>query len=107
MKKIMAILVIALQFILCGCSKDDNEVIITNLSGKNWYETQVWFRKSDGGELTGYTEVGMVSVGSTCVVETSEPYFYIYAKDNRGRMIMSKDIHIVGGKATVKEKDLF
>lgn len=107
MKKILTVMVIALQFILCGCSKDDNEIIITNLSGVNWYDTQVWFRETEGGDLKGYKEVGLVAIGSTCVVETEMPYFYIYAKDNRGRMIMSKDIHIVGGKATVKEKDLF
>lgn len=49
----------------------------------------------------------MVEVGSTCVVETEEPIFYIYAKDNRGRMIMSRNIHIMGSSATVKESDLY
>lgn len=107
MKRIAFILVIALQFILCGCSKDDDGIYITNLSGKNWYGTQVWLRDSDGGDLKGYKEVGLVTNGSTCVIDTETPYFYIYAKDNRGKMIMSKDIRVAGEKATVTEKDLF
>ncbi len=107
MKRIAFILVIALQFLLCGCSKEDDGVIITNLSGKNWYDAQVWFRETEGGELKGYEDVGMVTTGSNCIVYTSLPYFYIYAKDNRGRMIMSKDVRISGGKATITEKDLF
>lgn len=106
MKKLFPIIV-ALLAILPSCSKEENSVTITNLSGKNWYETQVWFRQSEEGELSGYTEVGMVEVSSTCVVETEEPIFYIYAKDNRGRMIMSRNIHIMGSSATVKESDLY
>lgn len=103
-KTILAALMVAF---LSGCSKEDNTVTITNLSGKSWYETQVWFRQTEDGELSEYTEVGTVDVGSTCVVETDDPIFYIYAKDNRGKMIMSKNIHINGSKATVNESDLY
>ncbi len=103
-KTILAALMVAF---LSGCSKEDNTVTITNLSGKSWYETQVWFRQTEDGELSGYTEVGTVDVGSSCVVETDDPIFYIYAKDNRGKMIMSKNIHVSGSKATVKESDLY
>lgn len=103
-KTILAALMVAF---LSGCSKEDNTVTITNLSGKSWYETQVWFRQTEDGELSGYTDVGTVDVGSSCVVETDDPIFYIYAKDNRGKMIMSKNIHINGSKATVKESDLY
>lgn len=106
MKKLFPFL-IAIFALLSSCSKDDKSITITNLSGKNWYEAQVWFRQSEDGELSGYTDVGMVGVGSTCVVETEEPIFYIYAKDNRGRMIMSRNIHITGSSATVKESDLY
>lgn len=45
-KTILAALMVAF---LSGCSKDDNTVTITNLSGKSWYETQVWFRQTEDG----------------------------------------------------------
>lgn len=37
MKKLFPIIV-AILALLSSCSKDDNSITITNLSGKNWYE---------------------------------------------------------------------
>ena len=91
-----------------SCSSDDEEmVVITNLTGQSWYKAQVWFRNTPDGELQGYKDVGTVEVGATCSVETESPYFYIYAKSATGKMIMSKDIHISNGTATVTAKDLY
>ncbi len=62
-----------LSLVLIGCSKeDDNSKTITNLSGTTWYDAQVWFRDTEGGELSGYSEVGMVTVGGTCTVSTNK-----------------------------------
>lgn len=93
---------------LTGCSSDDDEmVVITNLTGQSWYKAQVWFRNTPDGDLQGYKDVGTVEVGKSCSVDTDCEYFYIYAKSATGKMIMSKDIHISNGTATVNAKDLY
>jgi hypothetical protein len=108
MKRGLFFALVMLSLVLGGCSKDDdNTKTITNLSGVNWYDAQVWFRDTEGGELSGYDEVGMVTVGETCTVSTNKAMFYIYAKDARGKLIMCKDIKFVNNKATVTENDLF
>ena len=100
-----AILLITVLF--SGCSKDDNNSkTITNLSGETWYKAQVWFRDSPNGDLNGYKDVGTVDVGESCIVDTDEPFFYIYAKDARGKLIMSETISFAGRKTTVTSKDL-
>lgn len=91
-----------------ACSDDDGDaVVITNLSGQNWYKAEVWLRNEPSGDLQGFKEVGTVAAGESCTVNTDCDYFYIYAKNVSGRMIMSKDIHIVNKKATVNAKDLY
>ncbi len=108
MKRSFFLALTILSLVLIGCSKeDDNSKTITNLSGTTWYDAQVWFRDTEGGELSGYSEVGMVTVGGTCTVSTNKAMFYIYAKDARGKMIMCKDIKFINDKATVTENDLF
>ena len=93
---------------LASCSGDDGEkVVITNLSGQTWYNAQVWFRDTPGGDLNGFKDVGTVDVGKNCAVETDCQYFYIYAKSATGKMIMSKDIQISAKKATVKASNLY
>lgn len=94
-------------FLLNGCSKDEKDSkTITNLSGVTWYKAQVWFRSSPDGDLNGYKDVGTVDIGESCTVDTDEPYFYIYAKDARGKLIMSETILFSSNKATVTSKDL-
>jgi len=92
-----------------GCSDDDDKPTksITNLSGVTWYKTQVWFRDAEGGDLSGYKDVGTVNIGDACYVDTDKPIFYIYAKDASGNMVMSKDIYFSNDKATVNSKDLY
>ena len=92
-----------------GCSKDDEEATktITNLSGVTWYKAQVWFKDAEGGELSGYKDVGTIDIGDKCSVSTDSPVFYINAKDASGKMVMSKDIHFSNDKATVTQRDLY
>lgn len=103
MKKILAL---AFAAILSGCTKDDNEVIITNLSGTDWYNTQVWYGNS-AKDLQGYSDVGYVAIGESCSVETDCSMVYIYAKDSKGRLVMSEPMDATRGKVTITEKDLF
>ena len=91
---------------LFGCTKENESVVITNLSGTDWHETQVWYGQSEK-ELEGYSEVGTVRIGQSCMVGTECGMMYIYAKDNRGRVVMSKQKDATSGSVTIKESDLF
>lgn len=105
MKKTMIMLACALA--LAGCKKE-NDFTITNLSGKNWYDTEVWFSETDeAGGLIGSSEVGNVEIGESCIVEPKGEFFYIHANDNNGDLIMSKMLPISGNRATVKEENLY
>lgn len=103
MRKILFAL---LALFMVSCSKDsDTMVSIQNLSGKDWYDTQIWFLENEDN-LEGYTEVGTVAIGKTCVVETDCSMFYVYAKDSNGKLIMSKPKY-TGSSVTVRETDLY
>ncbi len=106
-RKCTVSIILFIAILLSGCSKDDKDSkTITNLSGETWYKAQVWFRDSPNGDLNGYKDVGTVDVGESCIVDTDEPFFYIYAKDAKGKLIMSETISFAGRKTTVTSKDL-
>lgn len=90
--------------IFAGCAKD-NEVIVTNLSGVNWYDAQIWYTNSKDA-MEGYSEVGSVSVGESCSFETECQFIVVSARDSRGRLVMSDYIDTDNGIVTVKEDDL-
>ena len=103
MRKILFAL---LALLMVSCSKDSNTMVsIQNLSRKDWYDTQIWFMENEDN-LEGYTEVGTVTIGKTCVVETDCQMFYVYAKDSNGKLIMSKPKY-TGSSVTVRETDLY
>lgn len=105
MKKFILLALSAIMF--SGCAKEnENEVVITNLSGYNWYDTQIWYTSSKDA-MEGYTEVGSVSIGETCSVDTDCRYIIVSAKDSRGRMVMSDYMDTDSGVITVEEDDLF
>lgn len=109
MKKVLLIIVVGLLLAFAGCSKDDEpQQTITNLSGVNWYDAQIWFKDSEGGELKGYESVGSVSIGDKCNVSTEATYFYVYAKNASGKLLMSKDIPFSSSKKTnVTKNDMY
>ncbi len=104
MKKIMILLFSLL--VLVSCAKESRSVTVTNLSGIDWYQTQVWF-VTNIDELDGYTEVGTVEIGSSCKVRTDCPMLYISAKDNNGKMIMSHKKSILYSEVTIHKSDLY
>lgn len=108
MKKILLMLAMALPIAFASCSDDGDKMkTIKNLTGTTWYDTQVWFMESTEAEsMTGYQEVGDVAVGESCTVESESAYFYVYAKDARGRMIMSQPKPL-DKSVYVGEDDLF
>ena len=105
MKKAMIILACALALAWC---KKEKDFTITNLSGKNWYEAQVWFSETgESGGLIGSADVGNVAIGESCTVEPEGEFFYIYANDYKGDLVMSKMLPISGNRATVEEEDMY
>lgn len=107
MKKFLFVLSMTLpMFIFTACSKDD-EKVIKNLSGSNWYDTQVWFmNSSDAESLDSYQDVGDVGIGESCTVDSDKSYFYIYAKNSRGKLIMSRP-KILTSSNSITENDLY
>lgn len=104
MKKFILLALSAIM--LAGCAKEsENEVVITNLSGYNWYDTQIWYTSSKDA-MEGYTEVGSVSIGETCSVETDCRYIIVSAKDRRGNLVMSDYMETESGFVTVERDDL-
>lgn len=104
MKKFILLALSAMLF--AGCAKEsDNEVVITNLSCYNWYDTQIWYTSSKDA-MEGYTEVGSVPIGETCSVETDCRYIIVSAKDSRGNLVMSDYMETESGFVTVERDDL-
>ena len=108
MRKVILMLAMMLPIVFVSCSDDsDNVKVIKNLTGTSWYDTQIWFMEStDPESMTGYEEVGDVAVGESCTVESESAYFYIYAKDARGNLIMSKPKPLIES-VSVEENDLY
>ena len=109
MKRLFFISLACCVLAFAGCSKDDEpQQTITNLSGVGWYDAQIWFRNSEGGELSGYKTVGTVSIGESCKVSASTTYFYVYAKSASGKLLMSNDIPFSSaGKTNVTANDMY
>lgn len=103
MKKVILLLLTAMLF--AGCSKENNEVVVTNLSGYDWYDTQLWYTNSKDA-MEGYSEVGNVYIGETCSVETDCRYIIVSARDSRGNLIMSDHMDATNGFITVDRDDL-
>lgn len=109
MKKILLMMAMTLPMIaFTSCSKDDESAkVIKNLSGTNWYDTQIWFMNStDSESLDWYQEVGDVGIGESCTVNSDKPYFYIYAKDSRGNLVMSQPKPLLESNS-ISEDDLY
>jgi hypothetical protein len=106
MEKVLFVLLIPL--FLLGCSKDEetNKRTITNLSGINWYDANVYLIDIDQETPKKSIEVGTVEVGKSCTVNSIYPYFSISAKDIHGEIILSRLLGIGGKTVTVGEKDL-
>ncbi|MGM9764056.1 MAG: hypothetical protein ACI3ZQ_08560 [Candidatus Cryptobacteroides sp.] len=91
MKRIFKILVAIIAIIsLSSCEKASNKMEFSNMSGVPFYDCQVWFRDSVDGELIGYEEAGNVLMGESARVKKLGNYCYIYAKDARGKMVMTE-----------------
>lgn len=96
--------------ILGGCSKDDDDITgsmkLTNLSGIDWYDGEVWYSNAPNGDLKGDVDFGTLKVGETTTVKTKGIYFYVCIKNSRGKMQLSKPMH-VNSSATVSASDMY
>ena len=96
--------------ILSSCSKDDDNTIgtmrLTNLSGIDWYDGEVWYSDVPNGDLNGDVDFGMLKIGETKTVKTKGSYFYVCIKNASGKMQLSKP-KSVSSSVTVAAKDMY
>ena len=90
MKKILSIIFVAVMssVILGGCSKDDDDITgsmkLTNLSGIDWYDGEVWYSDVPNGDLNGDVDFGTLKVGETTTVKTKRDILLcVYQKFSR------------------------
>ena len=112
MRKILSLLIVAVMssVILGGCSKDDDDITgsmkLTNLSGIDWYDGEVWYSDVPNGDLNGDVDFGTLKVGETKTVNTKGAYFYVCIKNSRGKMHLSKP-KPVSSSVTVSASDMY
>ena len=107
MKKAILMLAMVLPMVLTSCSDEGNIKTIKNLTGVSWHDAQIWFMESTEAEsMVGYQEIGYVGIGESCEVDSESAYFYVYAKDSRGRTVMSRPKRL-SEVVSVYEDDLF
>lgn len=112
MKKILFLLLLSVISLttLTSCSKDNEDVVgsmkITNLSGIDWYDGEVWYSDVPNGDLNGDVDFGTLKVGETKTVKTKGAYFYVCVKNSSGKMQLSKP-KSVGSSVTVSASDMY
>lgn len=55
---------------------------LTNLSGIDWYDGEVWYSDVPNGDLNGDVDFGTLKVGETKTVKTKGAYFYVCIKNS-------------------------
>lgn len=111
MMKLSKIIVALLMFaILPSCSNDDDDVTgtmqLTNLSGIDWYDGEVWYSDIPNGDLNGDVDFGTLKIGDTKTVKTKGTYFYVCIKNASGKMQLSMPKK-VSNSVTVTAKDMY
>ena len=112
MRKILSMLIVAVMssVILGGCSKDDDDITgsmkLTNLSGIDWYDGEVWYSDVPNGDLNGDVDFGTLKVGETKAVKTKGAYFYVCIKNSYGKMQLSKP-KPVSSSVSVSARDMY
>ena len=107
MKKLLVVIaLLGGAMLFSSCEKMGGKIEFSNMSGVDFYDCQVWFRNTEDGDLEGYEEAGNVMMGESAKVKKIGDYCYIYAKDARGNMVMSKTVKAYDGMSFSKY-DLF
>lgn len=98
----------SMAFSSCSSNdNDENQISIKNLSGVDWYDTSVVFKETmeADSKIIKIISVGDVPVGSSCSVNNEGMFLYISAKNNRGKIFMSR-IQITSNKITISSNDI-
>lgn len=103
----IAFLTVNMTFSSCSGSDDGNQITIKNLSGVDWYDTNVIYKESKDADskIIKMISVGDVPVGSTCSVEKEGMFLYIHAKNKRGKIFMSSIVY-VSDNTTISSSDI-
>lgn len=103
--KLFAVSVSLLFLNSCEKMGYDN-MTFSNMSGVDFYDCKMYFSNSEDGALIDYEDAGNVMMGASTSVKKLGDYCYIYAKDYRGGVVMSKKERAYDGM-TISKYDLY
>ena len=96
---------------ITSCSKDDeensNEMTVKNLTGIDWYDSSIVFKESmnSDSKIIKMVKIGDVGIGNTFSTTKEASYFYIDARNKRGKLFMSKILYS-SDNVSVKSSDI-
>ena len=105
------ILVMSLSFYLTSCSKDDDEkgplITVKNLTGIDWFDASIIFKESidASSNVIKMVKIGDVEVGQSFTTNKEGTFFYIDAKNRRGKLFMS-NIMYASDNTSITSKDI-
>lgn len=104
------LLVVMLNFTFSSCSKDDDsgpQITIKNLTSIDWYDASIIFKESKdaSSNIIKMVKIGDVEVGKSFTTTKEGTFFYIDAKNKRGKLFMS-DIVYASDNTSVTSKDV-
>lgn len=109
MKKVFSLMLLLATIVIAlpSCSDDiTGSMKLTNLSGIDWYDGEVWYSDAPNGDLNGDVDFGTLKVGEATTVKTKGTYFYVCIKNSHGKMQLSKP-KPVSSSVTVSASDMY
>ena len=86
-----------LMCVFSSCSKDDDgtKITVKNLTGIDWYDASIIFKESSdaSSKIINMVKVGDVPVGQSFTTDKVGTFFYINAKNRRGKLFMSEIVY--------------
>ena len=101
----------ALICCISSCSKDDDNegrrMTVKNLTGVDWYDATIVFKESKDSDskVIDMKKIGDVEVGSSFTTIKKGSYFWIDARNRRGKLFMS-DILYSYDNVSVRSSDI-
>lgn len=104
------LVIVVLMCSFSSCSKDDDDspmITVKNLSGVDWYDASIIFKESmdASSKVIKMVKVGDVPVGQSFNTDKEGTFFYINAKNRRGKIFMS-DIVYASENTSITSSDI-
>lgn len=104
------LVIVVLMCSFSSCSKDDDDgpmITVKNLSGVDWYDASIIFKESKNASssVIKTVKVGDIPVGQFFTTGKEGTFFYIDAKNRRGKIFMS-DIVYASENTSITSSDI-